>query len=55
MEGLPSLASDARYSERLLTKVAEVIASSQRLGDFGPLDGITSELEAAELGADMIL
>jgi len=48
MEGLTPLASDERYYEPFLTKVAKVIGSSQRLGDFGSMDDITSELEKAD-------
>lgn len=48
MEGLSPLASDKRYYKPLLTKVGKVIASSQRLGDFSALDGITSRLSDAD-------
>jgi hypothetical protein len=48
MQGLTPLTTDERFYKPFLSKVGEVIASSQRLGDFGPLDGITRQLEGAE-------
>lgn len=45
MTGLTPLASDKRYSKPFITKVAEVIANSNRFGDFGPVQGITAELD----------
>ncbi|MBT8043836.1 MAG: DNA alkylation repair protein, partial [Verrucomicrobiae bacterium] len=48
MQGLTPLAADSQYYKPFLTKVAEVIAGSQRMGDFNPLDGITLQLEQAD-------
>lgn len=48
MKGLTPLASDPRYAKPFLAKVGEVIQTSQRMGDFGPLDGITKQLSQAD-------
>ncbi len=48
MIGLTPLASDKRYSKPFVEKVAEVILSSHRLGDFDPIDGITEQLKNAD-------
>ncbi|NNJ86804.1 MAG: hypothetical protein HKP20_06510 [Akkermansiaceae bacterium] len=47
MEGLTPLASEERFYQPLLTKITEVVGSSQRIGDFSPLDKITSQLKQA--------
>jgi len=48
MHGLTPITNDKRFYKPFLSKVGGVIASSQRLGDFEPLDGITSQLEEAD-------
>ena len=48
MVGLTPLASDGEHYEPFLSKVAEVIAKTDRMGDFSPIDGITAELKNAD-------
>lgn len=48
MHGLTPLASDKRFYKPFLSKVGEIIGTSQRLGDFEPLDGITRQLADAD-------
>ena len=47
MLGLTPLASDPRHTKSVLTKVGQVIRTSDRLGDFNALRGITAELQNA--------
>ncbi|MCH7226032.1 DUF6288 domain-containing protein [Verrucomicrobiaceae bacterium E54] len=47
MQGLTPLASDPDHAKPFLTKVSEVLQTSDRLGDRGPLGGITQELQQA--------
>ncbi|MDX1679909.1 MAG: DUF6288 domain-containing protein [Akkermansiaceae bacterium] len=48
MIGLAPLASSGEHYEPLLTKIADTIRGSDRLGDFGPLDGISQQLRKAD-------
>lgn len=47
MTGLTPLVTEEQFYKPLLTKIGEVIKSTDRMGDFNPLDGITSQLADA--------
>jgi hypothetical protein len=47
MRGLTPLATHPQHAKPFLAKVGEVIRTSQRLGDFSPLQGITAQLQQA--------
>ncbi len=47
MHGLTPLVSDPRHAKPLLTKVGQVLQTSNRLGDRTPLGGITEQLAQA--------
>ena len=48
MIGLTPLASTGEFHKPLLTKVAEVLSKTNRMGDFSPIKGITRQLEQAD-------
>ena len=48
MIGLTPLASEGEFYKPLLTKIADVLSKTDRMGDFGPIDGITKQLEQAD-------
>lgn len=48
MIGLTPLASEGEYYQAFLTKVADVLSKSDRMGDFSPMSGITAQLEGAD-------
>jgi hypothetical protein len=48
MKGLTPVAGDKRFYKPFLTKVGEIVQTSQRLGDFSPLGGIVGQLQEAD-------
>jgi hypothetical protein len=47
IRGLTPLASDPSHAKPFLTRLGGIIRTSNRLGDFAPLAGITTELQQA--------